>query len=206
MRRILAVWTLAAVAVGVVSVSAARVTPVVAAGWPTPAGSYAGGSGTAGDPYLIANAARLVSLSATPAHCDKHFKQTAAISLAGCTWSPIGDTPAFTGSYNGDHKAITGLRVNTSNSNYGGFFGYAEGATLSAIHLANVSVSARDCSGGLLGYGGGVSISWVCRSCDFGSCDFGTCTGAGGWCVAGVGVWCEPGVDVGRGWPGECVG
>jgi uncharacterized repeat protein (TIGR02543 family) len=59
-----------------------------------------------------------------------HFRQTADISLASFnSWSPIGDDlNQFTGSYDGDSKKITSLRICTDQQiQYAGLFGYSSG-------------------------------------------------------------------------------
>ena len=91
----------------------------------TLAPEFSGGAGTAGNPYLLANASDLNRLSDQSVSClTKHFRQTADIALTG-TWTPIGDYGAsFTGTYDGGGHTITGLDVDTSvRSSYLGFFG-----------------------------------------------------------------------------------
>ena len=60
-----------------------------------------------------------------------HFRQIADISLASFnSWSPIGDDISpFTGSYDGDSRKITSLRICTDQQiQYAGLFGYSAGA------------------------------------------------------------------------------
>ena len=51
---------------------------------------FAGGSGTANDPYQIATAEQLNAIGAEPNHWDKHFKLMADLDLQGVTVNPIG--------------------------------------------------------------------------------------------------------------------
>jgi hypothetical protein len=112
-------------------------SPASAAPCSTTATGYAGGDGTSGNPFQIANAAQLIRLSSTTADWNsKHFVQTADIDLNECEWSPIGtDANLFTGSYNGSGFTIQGFKINTIdannyNSNNVGFFGSISGGTI----------------------------------------------------------------------------
>ena len=72
------------------------------------ASKFAGGSGTAADPYKIANEAQLrylaYSINADVDWSDKYFLQTADITLTGGDWQPIGW--ALNGEVNGKKQAI----------------------------------------------------------------------------------------------------
>ena len=92
---------------------------------------FAGGSGTASDPYQIANETQLrylaSSVNADVNWSGVYFKQTADITLTNKDWTPIGwalngevngkktsiGTYPFRGSYNGGGYSITGLTVGT---------------------------------------------------------------------------------------------
>ena len=50
-------------------------------------GSYSGGSGTAGDPYLIGTAEDLVALGGDPNDYNKHFIMTGDIDFWGYSFS-----------------------------------------------------------------------------------------------------------------------
>ncbi|MGI6444889.1 MAG: Ig-like domain-containing protein [Candidatus Ozemobacteraceae bacterium] len=53
--------------------------------------------------------------------------------------NPIGDTTAFTGTYNGQNYNITSLEV-TGNATYAGMFGLIDGATLANINIDAVTI------------------------------------------------------------------
>ena len=89
--------------------------------------SFAGGSGSQGDPYLISNAAELAYLSKIFSdgtgynnYSDKYFKQTADINLSAHYWYPIGASDAidtsnnnysnFVANYDGDGFSVSGIR------------------------------------------------------------------------------------------------
>ena len=81
--------------------------------------TFAGGSGTKADPYLIATADQL---NAVRRGLDKHYKLVADIDLSSWgNWTPIGGNPAyeyngrdcarFTGSFNGNGHVISGMTI-----------------------------------------------------------------------------------------------
>lgn len=89
--------------------------------------SFAGGSGSQGDPYLISNAAELAYLSKIFSdgtgynnYSGKYFKQTADINLSAHYWYPIGASDAidtsnnnysnFVANYDGDGFSVSGIR------------------------------------------------------------------------------------------------
>lgn len=131
---------------------------------------FAGGSGTAKDPYLISTKTHLNNVRN---YWSAHFKMIADIEFTdadfaeggdfyndGQGWSPIGtyNTP-FTGSFDGDGHAIKNLytNINTSSSSdvYAGLFGYNKG-TIKNLGLEDEDVSAsaffNSYAGGIAGY------------------------------------------------------
>ncbi len=111
---------------------------------------FGGGSGTAADPYLIANEAQLrylsYSVNADVDWSGKYFKQTADIALADGDWQPIGWSLngevkgaktlicayPFRGNYDGDGHSISGLTIGTAENPTdqmtSGLFGLTSGA------------------------------------------------------------------------------
>jgi hypothetical protein len=111
------------------------------------AATYSGGSGTAGDPYLISNAADLNTLGDTSADWSKCFKLTADINMSaytGTQYKIIGNSsPQFTGSFDGDGHKIRNLTyTTTAATSYVGLFGFTEGATIKNLGLEDVNISA----------------------------------------------------------------
>lgn len=109
---------------------------------------FAGGDGTAENPYLVQNSGSLLMVQDNR---TAHFRQTAHIDISDMVWLTIGrannDADAFTGSYDGDGFEIRGLRTN--NSFYMGLFGYTRNATLRNIHIRNMNLLGSHISGGL---------------------------------------------------------
>ena len=84
---------------------------------------------------------------------------TADIDLKGIDWTPIGkdDNKAYTGTFDGNGKTITGLTV-TGSDQYAGLFGYiGSGGTVKNVVLEDVQITSDNSSG----YAGGVAgDSW----------------------------------------------
>lgn len=118
------------------------------------------GVGTSGDPYLISTGADLQlfrnTSNSSPYAAGTEFRQTSNIDLTGCTWSdPIAKTTYFQGVYNGGGFEISGLTINSANSEVGlfGRFGYLSRGTIKNLGftgtVAATGATAR--AGGLVG-------------------------------------------------------
>jgi hypothetical protein len=81
---------------------------LVTAGLPA-RGQYAGGSGTANDPYLIATAEQLNAIGLHPEHSAKHFRLTADIDMKDLGATPVNLIPTFEGVFDGNDHAIANL-------------------------------------------------------------------------------------------------
>ena len=131
--------------------------------------TYSGGNGHENYPYQIATTDDLIELSNTSTDWDKYFIQTVNIAFDSdetqVDWdgdgsvendtsgfSPIGNISIqFTGEYDGDSYTIDYLFINRSATDYVGFFGYINGATIQNIGVINVDVSGKMSVGGLVG-------------------------------------------------------
>lgn len=114
--------------------------------------SFAGGTGTPFDPYLVETAEHL---DAVRNHLSAHFRQIAHIDMSaylapggagyngGAGWEPIGHyTTPFTGSYDGDRNIISNLFIEREQEGYVGLFGYTgENSNLCNIFLEDVDIS-----------------------------------------------------------------
>lgn len=134
---------------------------------PAPAGSYASGDGTAGNPYLISTPAHLQRLRDDSVNWDDSFILTADINMGSCTWTQtIGHraTP-FTGGLDGDGHVITGLTITISADDSAGgvdagFIGHlgAGGSLRDLGFTGDVSAAITETAavelhvGGLVGY------------------------------------------------------
>jgi hypothetical protein len=129
------------------------------------------GSGTSGDPHIIASLANLNWLqdAANDTAWGDSYKQTANIEAsatstwnAGAGFSPVGtSTHPFSGSYDGQGYDIDSLYISRSGSNYQGLFGYtSSSAVIDSLGVTNVNVSGHDFVGALVGLNSsGASVS-----------------------------------------------
>jgi len=129
---------------------------------------YSGGSGTAENPYQIADANDLLELAADTGNYDKCFILTADIDLGSSgTFTTAVIAPqgggTFTGVFDGAGHKIVNLVINSENDVLG-LFGYvAYGGEIKNLGLENVSVTGGNCSdylGGLAGCNGTESYSY----------------------------------------------
>jgi len=117
------------------------------------------GTGTESDPYLIATIDNLNWLSQTSSvWSEKHFAQTADINATatagwngGAGIAPIGGSPSFTGTYDGEGHVIDGLTIDRPATDAVGMFGQTTNAVIKNLGLTNVSINGQKSVGGLLG-------------------------------------------------------
>lgn len=133
---------------------------------------FDGGSGTLGDPFLIATSAQLNDIGQTPTTWDNHFKQTAPIDMSGFTsteYNVIGlSTKPFTGTYNGDGHAISNLTYNDPEATNIGLFGllHAEDAAVANVNMIDCNITGKSSVGAVVGQvGNGVVDHCVVTNC-----------------------------------------
>ncbi len=171
----------------------------------TVAGSFAGGSGTAEDPYLIADGAQLKRFAAIVNGTDGMTQNTAAkgkltadillndttnwtswneSTAPANTWTPIGNnSQPFTGTLDGDGHSVSGIYINSSN-NCQGFFGATNGATITNLHTTQGYIRGNGRVGGIVGNAEGGSIEDCTNGCTIAS----TGSSNGGIIGNGMGV------------------
>lgn len=110
---------------------------------------FAGGTGTSGDPYQVADRAGLEALGQCTA-AGTHFLQTAHIDLggSGSPWTPLGASVGFAGDFDGDSYQIKNLHVNVSG--LAGLFAKLSGATLSNLRLVDADVTSTTNDAGII--------------------------------------------------------
>ena len=142
----------------------------------TVAGSFAGGNGTAEDPYLIADGAQLARFASmvNGGQTSINGKLTADILLNDTTnwtswnestapantWTPIGsDANPFTGTLDGQGHSVSGIYVN-SNEHYQGFVGYlGVNGIIQNIGVKESYVKGVWSTGGVCGQNDGLMIN-----------------------------------------------
>ncbi len=129
-----------------------------------PLNTYAGGSGTGEDPYIILMPEQL---DAVRHDLQAHYKLGAGIDLSdyqsGEGWAPIAEAynPSnhnvpFNGSFDGDGHAITGLTINRAGNYQGLFAAVGATGTVRNVRLDHVAISGGNYVGGLAGINFGV--------------------------------------------------
>ena len=121
----------------------------------TESGGFAGGSGTASDPYQIASA---IHLWLVRNHSTSHFELIQDIDLSVVTekagFAPIGSgwSKRFRGTFDGKGKVIRKLKINRRGNRYVGLFGWVGGkGVVKNIGLEDINVTGGNYVGGLAG-------------------------------------------------------
>ncbi|NQT24554.1 hypothetical protein HQ585_04300, partial [candidate division KSB1 bacterium] len=117
------------------------------------------GDGGEGTPYQIATLDNLYWLSQNSTEWGKYFIQTTDINASstsgwdgGAGFSPIGESGnAFTGSYDGNNKTISGLFINRPSTQFIGLFGSLNGATIDILGVTNADITGASPTGILAG-------------------------------------------------------
>ena len=122
------------------------------------AGTYSGGNGTAGEPFLISTAADMNEIGTHPEDFNDHFLLINDINLAeytGTEFNIIGDdVNAFTGVFDGNNHSILNFTYNSTEQSMIGIFGYVVDAVIKDTEIINpnIIISGRsDYIGGLAG-------------------------------------------------------
>ena len=140
------------------------------------AAAFAGGTGTAEDPYQLANGAQLAYLASSvnngETYTGKNFVLTANIDLNGLPWTPIANSFSdallgganyriFAGNFDGNGYTISKVSIGSETtpfeSDVFGLFGATEGK-ISNLNLDTVSIHgvAKITSGYVIGPAGGL--------------------------------------------------
>lgn len=130
---------------------------------------FAGGSGTADDPYLISNVTHLNNVRYYLSSCfklinditftDADYSEGGIFYNEGKGWEPIDD---FTGTFDGALFAIHNLKINQADRTGVGLFGNLtnSGAVIKNLILEEASILGGTRTGGIVGFGFKVSISY----------------------------------------------
>ena len=149
-----------------------------------PSNPFGGGSGGYYDPYLINSAQELANLAYMVNHGTKYegkyFRLTTDIVLNDLiinfsgniisgdptSWTPIGGSKSFKGTFNGGGHTIKGLYIKDEDAKYQGLFGSVENATICNLNIDNGCIySLSNFSGKYYGLLCGVSYGSVkCRN------------------------------------------
>jgi methionine-rich copper-binding protein CopC len=123
------------------------------------------GDGSSGTPYEIEH---VYDLQRADTHLDDYFEvQTDIDASETSSWNggkgfdPIGSyTSTFTGTFDGAGHTISDLFIDRESTSDIGLFGEMEG-TVESVGLENADITGNDQVGGLVGYGGGGTVTGV---------------------------------------------
>jgi hypothetical protein len=133
------------------------------------AGTYSGGAGTAGDPYLISSVDDFMELRNTSGDYNKYFHQTSDLDLSSLSFYGAAiaqDTDqsssgfqgtSFTGTYDGMDNSISNFTIYTvyGNTTYVGLFGYNQGTVTNLSVSGDIDLYQGTYVGILCGYNSG---------------------------------------------------
>jgi hypothetical protein len=143
---------------------------------------YSGGDGNEANPYKIAKAMDLLELRENTDDYDRHFIQTADISLSGAGDQPDGtfsnaviagsttgsgfNGVTFKGVYDGNGFTVSDLTIDATTSRYDylGLFGKVHNGLIKNLKLKNISIDGEYIFyvGGIVGFNDGGTI----RNCN----------------------------------------
>lgn len=127
---------------------------VGAVAYPAKVSAYAGGDGTSGSPWLIANCTQLQQMGYewTDGESDDYYVLANDIDCTGVDFEVIrfgeGGGP-FNGSFDGDEFTIRNVTM-TRNENNVGIFGVVDSGTIANLRLDNISITTNGNRTGLL--------------------------------------------------------
>lgn len=123
-------------------------------------GDWTGSGNSANDPYILGTRAELNRLArrvnAGNNYLAKFFRLGDNITYDGTenNFTPIGTSNhPFCATFDGDDKTISGINISLGSTDKVGLFGYAEGATIKNLTLANSTISGYNYVGAILGSG-----------------------------------------------------
>ena len=124
--------------------------------WNGTAVTWAHGSGTQNDPYLIENAQNLAYLCNGVGngytYSNKYFRLTTDINLASIAWTPIGDaTHSFCGKFDGNNHFINNMVISGSFTCKGLFGSTGNGFSCENLTINITITSTGGSSGGIVG-------------------------------------------------------
>jgi hypothetical protein len=110
---------------------------------------YGGGSGTAGDPFIIDTPAKMNDIGLNEGDWDKHFRLIADVNLAdytGESFNIIGNgTTKFTGVFDGNGHTISNFTYTTAadDINCIGLFGHCQDAQITDLGLIDPNIDVN---------------------------------------------------------------
>ena len=167
---VIAPLALALVTAGALTVLPTSIAHAADTNCPSAEASYAGGTGTSGDPFLVSTPGQLQRLRDQSADWSKAIRLTADIDMSSggtdCTWGSTLGNPNianWTGTFDGDGHIVSGLDIEVT-GNFVGFFGYlGNGAVVRDFGFTG-DVRATASGVGTVQVGAGALAGWTLSS------------------------------------------
>jgi hypothetical protein len=113
---------------------------------------YEGGTGTAGDPYLIFTAKQMNEIGANPGDWNKHFMLIADVNMSDIAGTDYNIIETFTGIFDGNNCTISNFSLTSTREENTGLFGTVSGE-IKNLGLLNPNIFAQGRNvGSLTGY------------------------------------------------------
>ncbi len=113
---------------------------------------YEGGTGTAGDPYLILTAEQMNEIGASPGDWNKQFMLIADVNMSDIAGEDYNVIETFTGIFDGNNCTISNFSLTSTREENTGLFGTVGGEIIN-LGLLNPNIFAQGRSvGSLTGY------------------------------------------------------
>jgi len=117
-------------------------------------------NGADGATHYISNCAELLASDDNADDIGDVFILTDNIDCSSTPFTSLWEDAPFTGTFNGNFRAITGLTITGFNSNHG-LFSQTSGATMSNVFLRDINIEGLYDTGGLIGNALNTSITNV---------------------------------------------
>ena len=113
---------------------------------------YEGGSGTAGDPYLIKTAEQMNEIGANPGDWNKHFMLIADVNMSDIAGTEYNIIENFTGIFDGNDCTISNFSLTSTREENTGLFG-SVGGNINNLGLLRPNIFAQGRNvGSLIGF------------------------------------------------------
>lgn len=118
---------------------------------------FAGGDGSAADPYKICSVEQFNVIGDDVQYTDKHFELAQDLDFSGETITLVGDdTTGFAGVFDGKNNTISNFSLDNGTTAYTGLFRRtASTSTIKNLKVLNATVSGGNYTGIMIGHAGG---------------------------------------------------
>jgi UDP-3-O-[3-hydroxymyristoyl] glucosamine N-acyltransferase len=105
---------------------------------------FAGGTGTAGDPFQICTTTQFLQLATSSSYFGSQFRLMRSLDFTSVTYQPVGLVASFSGVFDGNHRTLANITYGTTTTDYAAPFRYLDG---SAAVIRNLRVTGATVTG-----------------------------------------------------------